>query len=131
MDFLAMNNTIRDSMGMPFFDLKGQMLGIAKEMDIEGLTVYEPSQAEIMGAVMQKMIMQQQAQIQGIKQADQAVNAGLPPMGPTSPQPAGDSRTAGGGRGTPNSPGRQSRGQAPQTTQQIQGGARRAVTSQA
>ena len=141
MDFLAMNNTIRDSMQMPFFDLKGQMLGIAKEMDIEGLTDYTPTQAEVMAAVMQKMLMQQLQQIQAIKQQQSAERVGVQPLGPTigpmgEPTPDGDeggadSRIAGGGRGVPVSPGRVSRGQAPQTTQQIQGGVRRAATAQA
>ena len=88
MDLLALSNNIRDPMGMPYNDIGMSMRQLFREADTEFIP-YVPSEIE------KAFIL---AKIQGGQMA--------PGGGDERP----DSRRAGGERGTPNVPGRQSRG---------------------
>ena len=106
MDFyaLSMGPLGRDSMGIPFFDGKSQLINIAKEAEIEGLVPYQASEAEMMAAVLRNAMAQ-------------GMNTGA------GPGEAGDKtgRKAGGERGAPAVPGRQDRNEGPPDNAKMQG----------
>ena len=121
MDFyaLSMGPLGRDSTGMPFFDGRSQLIGIAKEADIDGLVPYQPSEAEMIAAALTKM-----AAAQG--------GGGPPNDGGDREAPGGgrtDGRKAGGQRGPADVPGRQSRGREPATSSNLKGQAMRPATA--
>lgn len=89
MDLLALANNVRDQAGMPYVDLGLMIRQLFREADVEFIP-YTPTE-------MEKMMML--AQMQG---------AGVAPNNAGDQRP--DSRRANGERGTPNVPGRQSRG---------------------
>lgn len=123
MDFFALSTGPlgRDSMGVPYFDPKTQLLRIGKKMDLqESLVPYEMTQQELMAAVLMKM----QASMQG-----QGGQTNSPGGGAQAGQGSETGRKAGGERGPAAIPGAQQRGRAPQTGQQMTGAAMRPVTS--
>jgi hypothetical protein len=116
-DFVALNNTILEPITQqPYFDPRPLVLRIAKSQDIEGLVV-NPAIA------MMKAAMQAAAE-QGVDGDE-----GQEEKGGDREAPGGgrnDGRKAGGERGAPAVPGRQSRQRAPQTGSQMHGVANRA-----
>lgn len=109
MNWIVMLNGLRDSTGMPMFDIKSQVEAAAKEADIEGLQPYEPSQAELLAAALTK-----------------AMGAmGGQPGGENPNGGSADDRKAGGQRGPAGIPGRQSRGRGPNTNSNMAGIAQR------
>lgn len=112
MDWIVMLNGLRDSTGMPMFDIKSEVQAAAKEADMEGLQPYQPTQAELLAAA----LTQAMAQTGGAPGGGKGGN----PNGGSS-----DDRKANGERGPAGIPGRQSRGRGPTTNSNEQGISRR------
>lgn len=103
-DLLATVNLVRDGAGIPYKDPRELIDLVADACDVE-VGPYHPTEGEI--------AMQVAAMVsnRGIAGKDAAEDATEPPEDPSKPH--ADSRKANGQRGTPNSPGAQSRGRSP------------------
>lgn len=116
-DYVALANTVRDMAGFPLVDLRTLLLTGAKYRDID-VEPYKPSAAEVAQ-------MMAQAAAQAAPPGDEGGEG--PPSG------GGDAsgRTSRNGRGPAPVPGRQSRGRAPQSRQNMDGAQNRASGARA
>ena len=118
MDFAALNNTTLDAMGMRYFDARPILQEAARGLDADVLEENKPSAGEI---AMRLKMMEQPGGGEG--------DGGEPSGGSKPEQPGGgdaSGRKAGGQRGAPAMPGRQSRDRGPQTRGNQDGAANRA-----
>lgn len=122
MDFAALNNTTLDALGMRYFDPRPILQEAARNLDADVLEENKPSAGEI--------AMRLKA-MQGPGGEEEGGNGGKQP-GSTQEAPGGGDKTgrkAGGERGAPGIPNRQSRDRGPQSRGNQDGAAQRAQSA--